>query len=160
MKAKASPSAVLGFFFGVGSYFVLLYLKTDNASMLSIMAGMLFGVLLFSFLFVYGKILDKRYAEYEKDRTSPVIYKTNGNFRLPNGKIRNANIYFCEDGISLISVDETPQIIEEIPMCNIYKLQCVDFYCNIHTHDGKLLAVTIPDIKTVSEKLSENGWIT
>ena len=40
--------------------------------------------------------MDKKYAEFEKKITSPVFYKTNGNFNLGNGKVKNGNIYFAK----------------------------------------------------------------
>ena len=43
---------------------------------------------------------------FEKEITSPVFYKTNGNFNLGNGKVKNGNIYFCEAGIVCVSLEE------------------------------------------------------
>ena len=99
MKVKALLSAITGFFFGLITYFLLQYLQMDDALLISGLGGFLFYILLFVFLLVYGKIMDKKYAEFEKEITSPIFYKTNGNFNLGNGKVKNGNIYFCEAGI-------------------------------------------------------------
>ena len=82
MKAKTLLSAITGFFFGLITYFLLQNLEMDNALLISVFAGLLFYILLFVFLLVYGKIMDKKYAEFEKEITSPIFYKSNGNFNL------------------------------------------------------------------------------
>ena len=62
MKAKALLSAITGFFFGLITYFLLQYLEMDNALLISFFTGLLFYILLFVFLLVYGKIMDKKYV--------------------------------------------------------------------------------------------------
>ena len=99
MKAKAILSVFMGFLFGLLGYFALLLLDIDQSFQLAVISGLLFALLLFPVLIVYGNIMDKRYTEFEKEITSPVFYKTNGNFNLGNGKVKNGNIYFCEAGI-------------------------------------------------------------
>ena len=64
MKAKALLSAITGFFFGLIIYFLLQYLETDDALLISVFGGLLFYILLFLFFLVYGKIMDKKYAEF------------------------------------------------------------------------------------------------
>ena len=103
--------------------------------------------------------MEKKYAEFEKKIFSPVFHKTNGNFKLHNGKIKNANIYFCEDGIALISLDEKPYVIEEIHKSNIYRIQCDDIHFNINTSDGKFYIIIMPDAEEVFRKLKERDWI-
>lgn len=75
MKAKALLSATTGFFFGWFTYFVLQYLEMEDALLISVFGGLLFYILLFIFLLVYGKIMDKKYAEFEKEITSPIFIK-------------------------------------------------------------------------------------
>ena len=48
----------------------------------------------------------KAAAKLEKEIVSPIFYKTNGNFNLGNGKIKNGNIYFCEAGIVCVCLEE------------------------------------------------------
>ena len=145
MKAKAVLSAITGFFFGLITYFVLHYIEEPDSFLFSII--------------MHEKTMDKKYAEFEKKILSPVFHKTNGNFKLHNGKIKNANIYFCEDGIALISLDEKPYIMEEIQKSNIYRIQCDNIHFNINTSDGKFYIITMPDAKNVFEKLKEKDWI-
>ncbi|MGN0492656.1 MAG: hypothetical protein ACI4F7_03325 [Acutalibacteraceae bacterium] len=159
MKAEAIISAITGFFFGLIVYFVFLYIEEQNALLLAVFSGLLFYIILFPVLIIYQKATNKKYAEFEKKITSPVFHKSNGNFKLNNGKIKNANIYFCEDGIAIISLDEKPYITEEIQRRNIYRIQCDDIHFNINTNDGKFYIITMPDAKAVFEKLKEKDWI-
>ena len=159
MKAKAVLSAITGLFFGFTTYFVLRYIEESDAFLFAVIGGLFFYLVLFVFLIMHEKTMDKKYAEFEKKILSTVFHKTNGNFKLHNGKIKNANIYFCEDGIALISLDEKPYIMEEIERSNIYRIQCDDIHFNINTSDGKFYIITMPDAKEVFRKLKERDWI-
>ena len=159
MKAKAILSAITGFFFGLISYLVLHYIEEPDAFLFAVIGGLFFYLVLFVFLIMHEKTMDKKYAEFDKKISSPVFHKTNGNFKLHNGKIKNANIYLCEDGIALISLDEKPYIMEEIARINIYRIQCDDIHFNINTSDRKFYIITMPDAGTVFNKLKEKDWI-
>ena len=159
MKAKALLSAITGFFFGLITYFLLQYLQMDDAVLISVFAGLLFYILLFVFLLVYGKIMDKKYAEFEKKITSPIFYKTSGNFNLGNGKVKNGNIYFCEAGIVCLCLDEKPYTLDEILVQDIDRYQFDDIHLNIFAKDGRLFVITLPDAKNVIKTLNEKDWI-
>ena len=159
MKAKALLSAITGFFFSLITYFLLQYLEMDDALLISVFAGLLFYILLFVFLLVYGKIMDKKYAEFEKEITSPIFYKTNGNFNLGNGKVKNGNIYFCEAGIVCLCLDEKPYTLDEILLQDVDRYQFDDIHLNIFTKDGRLFVITLPDAKNVIKTLKEKDWI-
>ena len=159
MKAKALLSAITGFFFGLITYFLLQYLEMDNTLLISVFAGLLFYILLLLFLLVYGKIMDKKYAEFEKGITSPIFYKTNGNFNLGNGKVKNGNIYFCEAGIVCLCLDEKPYTLDEILLQDVDRYQFDDIHLNIFTKDGRLFVITLPDAKNVIKTLKEKDWI-
>ena len=159
MKAKAILSAITGFFFGLTTYFVLRYIEEADAFLFAVIGGLFFYLVLFVFLIIHEKVMNKKYAEFEKKIISPVFHKTNGNFKLHNGKIKNANIYFCEDGISLISLDEKPYVMEEIQRNNICRIQCDDIHFNLNTSDGKFYIITMLDAKEVFAKLKEKDWI-
>ena len=159
MKAKALLSVITGFFFGLITYFLLQYLEMDNALLISVFAGLLFYILLFLFLLVYGKIMDKKYAEFEKEITSPIFYKTNGNFNLGNGKVKNGNVYFCEAGIVCLCLDEKPYTLDEILLQDVDRYQFDDIHLNIFTKDGRLFVITLPDAKNVIKTLKEKDWI-
>lgn len=159
MKTKAVLSAITGFLFGLITYFLLRYLELDDALLISAWGGLLFYILLLSFLLVYGKIMDKKYAKFEKEITSPVFYKTNGNFNLGNGKIKNGNIYFCEAGIVCICLDDKPYTLDEILLQDIDHYQFDDAHLNIFAKDGRIFVVTVPDAKKIMKVLERKKWI-
>lgn len=155
MKVNTLLSAITGFFFGLITYFSLQYLEMDNTLLISVFSGLLFYILLFLFLLVYGKIMNKRYEEFEKEITSPVFYKTNGNFNLGYGKVKNGNIYFCEAGIVCLCLDEKPYTLEEILVQDVDYYQFDDIHLNIFTKDGRLFVITLPDAKNVIKALKK-----
>ncbi len=159
MKAKAVLSAIAGFFFALITYFLLQYLEIQEALLISVFGGLLYYILLLLFLLVYGKIMDKRYAKFEEEITSPIFYKTNGNFNLGNGKVKNGNIYFCEAGIVCLCLDEKPYTLDEILLQDVDHYQFDNIHLNIFTKDGRLFVVTLPDAKNVIKTLKEKDWI-
>ena len=159
MKAKAILSAITGSFFAFITYFVLRCSEIPDAFLISGLGGLLFFILLFLVLDVYGRMMDKRYARFEKEITSPIFYKTNGNFALGNGNIKNGNIYFCEAGIVCIGLEEKPYTLDEILLQDIDHYQFGDVHLNIFAKDGRLFVITLPDAQNVIEVLKEKGWI-
>ena len=160
MKAKLLLSAFAGFFFGLIGYFVLLLLDIDQPFQLAVLSGLLFALLLFPVLIVYENIMDKRYAKFEKEITSPIFYKTNGNFNLGNGKVKNGTIYFCEAGIVCVCLEEKPYTLDEILLQNIYRYTYTFSQLNIYTNDGRLFVITVPKADEIIDLLMRKGWIT
>ena len=160
MKAKVFLSAFTGFLFGLIGYFVLLLLDIDQPFQLAALSGLLFALLLFPVLVVYGNIMDKRYAKFEKEITSPIFYKTSGNFNLGNGKIKNGNIYFCEAGIVCVCLEEKPYTLDEILLQNIDHYTYTFTQLNIFTNDGRLFVITVPKTDEIIDILMRKGWIT
>ena len=160
MKAKALLSVITGFFFGFLGYFVLLLLDIDQPFQLAALSGLLFALLLFPVLVVYGNIMDKRYAKFEKEITSPIFYKTSGNFNLGNGKIKNGNIYFCEAGIVCVCLEEKPYTLDEILLQNIDHYTYTFSELNVFTNDGRLIVITVPRADEIIDLLMRKGWIT
>ena len=159
MKEKAFLSAFTGFFFTIISYFVLLWIKQQDALLISVLGGLVFFILLFLFLNVYGRIIDKRYAKFEKEISSPVFYKTNGNFTLGNGKIKNGNIYFCEAGIVCVSLEDKPYSLDEILLQDIERFQFDDNHLNNFAKDERAFVITLPNAKTIIKALREKDWL-
>ena len=160
MKAKVFLSAFTGFLYGLIGYFVLLLLDSDQPFQLAVLGGLLFALLLFPVLVVSGKIVDKRYAKFEKEITSPIFYKTNGNFNLGNGKVKNGNIYFCEAGIVCVCLEEKPYTLDEIRLQNIDHFTYTFSQLNIFTNDGRLFIITVPKADEIIDLLMRKGWIT
>ena len=159
MKAKVFLSAFAGFLFGLIGYFVLLLLDIDQPFQLAALSGLLFALLLFPVLVVYGNIMDKRYAKFEKEITSPIFYKTSGNFNLGNGKIKNGNIYFCEAGIVCVCLEEKPYTLDEILLQNIDHYTYTFTQLNIFTNDDRLFVITVPKVDEIIDILMRKGWI-
>ena len=159
MKAKVFLSAFTGFLFGLIGYFVLLLLDIDQPFQLAVISGLLFALLLFPVLVVYGTIMDKRYAKFEKEIASPIFYKTNGNFNLGNGKIKNGNIYFCEAGIVCVCLEEKPYTLDEILLQNIDHYTYTFSQLNVFTNDGRLFVITVPKADEIIDLLMRKGWI-
>ena len=160
MKAKVFLSAFTGFLFGLIGYFVLLLLDIDQPFQLAALSGLLFALLLFPVLVVYGNIMDKRYAKFEKEITSPIFYKTNGNFNLGNGKVKNGNVYFCEAGIVCVCLDEKPYTLDEILLQDIDRYTYTFSQLNVFTNDGRLFVITVPKADEIIDLLMRKGWIT
>ena len=160
MKTKAFLAAFGGIFFGLIGYFVLLLLDIDQPFQLAVLSGLLFALLLFPVLVVYGNIMDKRYAKFEKEITSPIFYKTNGNFNLGNGKVKNGNVYFCEDGIVCVCLEEKPYTLDEILLQNIDHYTYTFSELNVFTNDGRLFVITVPRADEIIDLLMRKGWIT
>ena len=160
MKAKAILSAITGFFFGLITYLVLRCIEESDALILAVISGLLVYLLLFPFLIIYGKVLDKRYAKFEQEITSPIFYKTNGNFNLGNGKVKNGNIYFCESGIVCVCLEEKPYTLDEILLQNIDHYTYTFTQLNVFTNDGRLFVITVPKADEIIDLLMRKGWIT
>ena len=159
MKAKIFLSAFAGFLFGLIGYFVLLLLDIDQPFQLAVICGLLFALLLFPVLVVYQNIMDKRYAKFEKEITSPIFYKTNGNFNLGNGKVKNGNIYFCEAGIVCVCLEEKPYSLDEILIQNIAHFSYTFTQLNIITNDNRLFVITAPKVDEIIDIIIRKGWI-
>ena len=159
MNTKAILSAFLGFSFGFIGFVVFLLLGIDQPFLLAVISGLLFALVLFSVLVVYGYITDKRYAEFEKEITSPVFYKTNANFNLGNGKVKNGNIYFCEAGIVCVCLEDKPYSLDKILLQDIERYQFDNIHLNIFTKDGSVFVLTTPDAAKIIGALRQNKWI-
>ena len=103
--------------------------------------------------------MDKRYAKFEKEITSPIFYKTNGNFNLGNGKVKNGNIYFCEAGIVCVCLEEKPYSLDEILIQNIAHFSYTFTQLNIITNDNRLFVITAPKVDEIIDIITRKGWI-
>lgn len=159
MKAKAVLSAITGFFFGFITYFVLRYIKEPDAFMFSIISGLLFYLLLFLFLIVYEKVVNKRYERFEKDILSPVFLKVNGNFYLGGSDVKNGNIYFCEDGIVCVCLEDKPYTKDEILLQNIDQFRYTPTQLSIFTNDERIFVITLAGTDEIIDILIQKGWI-
>lgn len=159
MKAKIFLSAFVAIPFALVTHFICSKYLSELALESSIFAGLGTGLILFYFLLIHEKVMNKRYTDAEKNMKSPIFYKTNGNFDLGTGKIRNGNVYLYEDGIALISLDGKPYSYDEILIKDIDKVEINDFKLKIFTKDNRIFLITTPDAKKVISSLQDKGWI-
>ncbi len=155
-------NAFLSLFISVPTSLVVFFVfhKIDeHAFLISILFGFLTFVSMFLFLTVYKKIMDKRYSKFEKEITSPILYKTNGNFKFGNGKVKNGNIYVCEERIICAFLEEKPYTVDEIPLSSIERFQCDGFHLNIITNDDRLFVILTPDAENIINILKEKDLI-
>lgn len=159
MKSKFILSAITALLFGGAGYLVLCIAEIPNAFILALLCTLMFYVLLFIFLLIYEKAMDKRYLKIEKQITSPIFYKANGNFNLGTGKIKNGNIYFCDAGIVCVCLEEKPYTLDEILIGDINAIQYDNAHFNILTRDGRVFLITIPYSNEIIDLLKEKEWI-
>lgn len=158
MKTKLYLSLFCGVLFGLMSYWICNLLFPSLALVIAISAGVLFAVLLFPTLMLEEKRVNKKYSEFEKAIISDVVYKANGNFNLGN-KVRNGNIYFCENGIVFASLDQKPFAVEELPLPFIEKYELDNIHVNIHTKDERVFLITTPQADEILNVLKDKKWV-
>ena len=159
MKEKVFLSAFTGFFFGLIGYFVLFLLDIDHAFQLAVLCGLLFALLLFPVLIVYEQVINNRYKKFEKEILSPVFLKVNGNFYLGGSDVKNGNIYFCEDGIVCICLEDKPYTKDEILLQNIDHFRYTPTQLSIFTNDERIFVITLPQTDHIIDMLIQKGWI-
>ena len=159
MKVKITLSAIIGFFFGLVGYFVFRMLGDGQPFQLAALSGLLFALLLFSVLIVYGNIMDKRYAKFEKDIIPLIFYKANGNFYSGGGDIKNGNIYFCEHGIVCVCLEDKPFTKDEILLRNIDHFRYTPTQLSVFTDDERFFVISLPEIDKIIDMLIKKGWI-
>lgn len=159
MKSNIITSAVTSLLFALAAFVVMKCLHMEDALLFSILSALLFYMVIFGFLSFYMKSVNKKYAAFEKGLPSPVFFKANGNFHLPEGKMKNGNIYFCDNCIICACLEETPHTIELIQLQDISRFQFGDVQLAIHTQDSHALLVTTPDVDALMKALEEKTWI-
>lgn len=151
-------AALCAILFAIPAYFILSMFYED-ALLLSIISGLLFYFFLHPVLYISGKRRSKRYAEAEKIITSPIWYRLNSNITTPKG-VLNANTYFTDGGIVIISMDKRPYILEQILLPQNEKFQTDNMSkLNIFTNDDRLFVITSSEIRTLYPLLKDHDWI-
>lgn len=159
MGVKFLLSAGFGIFFSISMHSLFKFMGIELDLFLTVFSMTGISILSCIFFILYKKVLDKRYARIESEIPCPVFYKTNGNFDLGGGKIKNGNLYFCDVGIICVSMEKKPYILNEILIQNIYKISYDTIHLHIHTKDGRLFKITLPDASDVVELLKQKDWV-
>lgn len=158
MKAKIFLSVFCGALFGIMTFLICIFILPEEALGLALMTGVLFALFLLPVLIYDEKKPNKKYLKLEKEISSVVFYKANGDFNLGKS-VRNGNIYFCENGIIFASFDQKPFAVEEVLLPFIEKYEFDDIHMNIYTKDERKFLITTADAKEVLKILKERRWI-
>ncbi len=157
-KGALLTAAFTGLLFGIFGYIVLLFIYPEDALMFSAFGGIFMFIVLYFYLLMHIRHMEKRYTEFEKNITIPIYLKTNGNFNLGK-KVKNGNIYFCEGGIIFVSLDEKPYAVEKLDLKDILKYEIDTIHLNIYTKDNRMFVIATPDAPKVLDTLKEKGWV-
>lgn len=160
VKKNVLLSAIAGLLFGIIGYPVLWYFAVPYAFVYAVVGALFMYLMLLGFLVFYEKHMNKRYAAFEKTLTSPVFFKTNGNFHLADSKLKNGNIYFCEKGIVCVCLEEKPYTLDEILHKDIGHIVCTPTRLNIFAKDGRIFIIDLPKTEEIVRLLTEKGWIS
>lgn len=159
MKEKFILSAAFGIPFGGAMYIVYSLMGINIGFPLVLFAAACASILFFLFFAIYKNILNKRYAKIETEIPFPIFYKTNGNFDLGSGRIKNGNLYFCDAGIVCVCMEEKPYTMDEILVQDISKIAFDSIHLHIRTKDNRLFKITTADASKVIELLKEKDWV-
>lgn len=159
MGVKLLLSAGFGIFFGVSLHSLYKFMGIEISLFLTAFSMAGISILSCLFFVLYEKVMDNRYAKIEAEIPYPVFYKTNGNYDLGGGKTKNGNIYFCDAGIICVSMEKKPYTLDEILIQDIHKISYDTIHLHIHTKDGRLFKITLPDASDVVELLQQKNWV-
>lgn len=157
MKKNWILSAFFGVMFAIPTFLIIIFIMPEVALPLSLAAGLFSALMMFLFLVIYERIMNRKFAKFEATLTSPVLYQTNGNIRLGK-KVKNGNLYFCENGVVFASLEEKPHVIHRLLFEDIKMWGFVFIHVNIHMNDGKIYQYQIPDVPQAQETLEQKGW--
>ena len=114
MRAIILLSAMIGVMFAIPTLIILLFILPEYALQISLLAGCFAFIFMSIFLAIYVALDKRKYDRFESKIRIPVFCKVNGNFRFGK-KVRNGNVYFCEEGVIIIALlDEKPYIRETL----------------------------------------------
>lgn len=160
MKVRVGLSAFMGVLFAVPWYFVFDFIDLQSPFILAVATGGLFACFLLVYFIIHQKYTESKYEKAEKNITSPVFFKANGNFNLC-GKVKNCNIYFCDNGIVFLCLEKGKVSAEEISS-DVLQSVLTDSISkmNIHTTDGRLYVITTPDARRINDELMKRpDWL-
>lgn len=152
MKGTILLSLILGVLFAVLTLIVGLMLWPSYAVVSAVLAFVLVTPMMHFALAISERRTNKMYAELEKQITSPIFFKANGNFNLGYGVV-NGNIYLCDNGIVFASVDSKPHRMQEIPAEQIWYFEFDPIHVLLHTRDGWVYEITLPNAQEVQKAL-------
>ena len=159
MRAIILLSAIIGIAFAIPTLIILLFILPEYALQISLLAGCFAFILMSIFLAIHVALDKRKYDRFESKIRIPVFCKVNGNFRVGK-KVRNGNVYFCEEGVIIIALlDEKPYIRETLLLSDVEKISVDGYSLLILMKDGKEYSATVPTAAELETSLAEKGWI-
>ena len=158
MKGMMGLSAFGALLFGAAGYLLLSVLQIEDALLYALLAAALFFLALSAVLRISLAKKAKKYHAIEQQLHLQYFHKSNGNFDLGNGTVKNGNIYFCEDGIFCLCLDEKPYALDVLEKDQIARIDAEDIHMRIMTWDGRRYIITLPDAQAVRQLLHDRGW--
>jgi len=155
----APLACIAGLFFGLCTYLVLRFILPQEALTLAVLAGSSFGLLLYGYLILHARRMGRVYGDYEKTLPPEPLLKTNGNFRIDGGRVRNGCLYFWPDRIVCASLDEKPHITEHIPRSSVRQLRVDKGLLELTLADGRSFSFILPDLENIQTTLRRHNWL-
>lgn len=158
MRGKIAFSVFIGVIFSVLTFVLtLLLVPLKMAVLFALLAFAIAPPFMHISLTVEERRNNKRFAQVEKDSRIPYYHKANGNIVWGKALI-NGNVYFCEQGLYVVSVEKRPYLIVEIQNSEILKYDFEEIQLHLYLSDGKELHVLLPDAQEVKEQIRAHGW--
>ena len=158
MGTSAIISAFFGFFFGLCCYLILSIMGDKDALAWAAVSGVGSTLLLSIIIPIAVKYEEKKYAELEKMINSPIVEKTNGNVYPLDGRMFNANIYFCDSAIVFMDLGRKDSPMYTIEKNAISGLAWGEVSLDITTVSGMSYLIMLPNAVAVHSALTEKGW--
>lgn len=128
---------------------------------LIILSGILFAILLYPCLILFGRKMNKKYAEADSMICSPVIFKANGNF-YTGRRVLHGSIYICEDRLYIVTFNKNKTGVFSILKKDIVRLECkINNVCEVLLGvNGEVLYVfQTSQASRLVTALKDNEWI-
>ena len=156
MRVYGFLAIVLGFLVAVSAYMIISFIIPEQAFLLALATGLLFGVILYPVLIILDHRRNKQYEKFEKTITSPVLYKSVGNFETAVG-IKNGNIYFCRDGVLFVSFENKSPLVDQLTYDAIERWELTDTaHISVFLTDGRYYFIAVPNAADALKALERN----
>ena len=149
---------IVGIIAAIPTYIILRVLQVSRPFPWTLVAACAFMLILYPILRLSIHRTDKRYAAFEAGFKAPFFHRMNANIKFGRS-LRNGNLYFCEQGIILASLDEKPALIEELPLESITRFTFDEIHMEIHVQDGRIFRLTSPEVQETHAALQAKNWV-
>ena len=157
MKLIFLLSAVFGVVAAVAAYLIFSFIIPEDALLLALFCGVGCYVLLAGYMLIHSAVVNKRYEKAEKNITSPVRCKANGNVLQfgEDGRTVNGNIYFCDETVIFAMLETRPYEVQEFYYDEIERFSYDDSHFLIVLKDGRVIYAMVPYASEIIDFLVE-----